>query len=69
MKRTDDNTSICMKNGILVYPVGLKGNNWKIEYSKNGKVIKTFDKVLTNNKQIQDAMKKTYKFLAEQLCQ
>lgn len=68
--REIDNTSICMKNGIAVYPVGVKGgrkSDWQIEYSEFGVVKQRFKKILTTSKQVNDAMRKTYKFLADEI--
>lgn len=55
---------ICFKNNVKVYPI-YKFRKWFIECDINGK-IKSFPKPLKSN-EIDNAMKKTYIFLAEKL--
>ena len=62
----DNIVSLCMKNGIKVYPVSFNKNH-KIEYSRNGIVTKTFDKILKTPKEVSNAMIKTYIYLAERI--
>ena len=62
----EDAVSLCMKNGIKVYPVSFN-NNHKIEYSRNGIPEKTFDKVLINSKEVNNAIIKTYIYLAKRI--
>tara|TARA_R110000803_G_scaffold76454_1_gene141084 strand:+ start:19369 stop:19557 length:189 start_codon:yes stop_codon:yes gene_type:complete len=58
--------SKCHKNGIRVYPVNTV-LGWKIEYTLNKKKYK-FDKVVNNNKDKNDAIVKSYLYLAEKYC-
>jgi len=57
---------ICFDNKIAVYPV-IFNKKHKIEYSINGIPKKRYDKILTTSKSVDEAMSKTYIFLAEKL--
>lgn len=56
--------SLCLKNGIKVYPVQINRKKIFIESDKNGKVTR-YKKVLDNIKDINKAIESTYIFLAE----
>jgi len=60
----EDAVSLCMKNGIKVYPVS-SGRYHKIEYSLNSVPKQRYSKVLDTPKKVSDAMIKTYLYLAE----
>lgn len=57
--------SLCLKNGIKVYPI-CKHGKWKIQSEFNGRK-KTFDKVLSGHKEVNEAMKKTYEYYYSKL--
>jgi len=56
----------CFKNGIKAYPVKTV-RGWFIEYVINKKPYK-FDKVLKNNKEINNAITLSYIYLAKKYC-
>ena len=62
-KHIDINTamSICLRNGIKVYPV-INGRMFQIEVDDNGKITK-FDK-LVDGKSVANAQSKTYRHYA-----
>ena len=57
----------CFKNKIIVYPVNTVVG-WKVEYVLKGKKYK-FNKVLNGNKEKNNAITKSYIYLAEKYCQ
>lgn len=61
-----DACKICFDEGIEVYPV-IVGKNHQIEYTKNGIIQKRYSKLLTTPKKVNDAMSKTYIFLAKKI--
>ncbi len=56
----------CFKNKIKCYPIKTS-LGWKIQYIINGKK-NTFNKTLNSNKEVNEAMTKTYIFLYEKYC-
>jgi hypothetical protein len=65
MKNISEAMSICFMNKIKVYPV-IAGKKHQIEYSKDD-VVQTRYKKILGKKEVNDAMTKTYFFLAKQL--
>lgn len=65
--REVDPMSICIKNGIRVYPVRSECGNFQIEYSVNHVVEKRFPKIISKQKDVSNAMRKTYEFLGSKL--
>ena len=59
-------SAICIRRGILVYPVVIGGRH-QIEYSNNGISQTRYKKILKTPKEINEAMTKTYIFLAKKL--
>lgn len=57
--------SICVKNEIKVYPVKRR-NGWFLQVNFKG-VLKTFEKRLDSNKDISDAVQKTYLHYAKKI--
>tara|TARA_R110002020_G_scaffold453632_2_gene668629 strand:- start:2827 stop:3042 length:216 start_codon:yes stop_codon:yes gene_type:complete len=57
---------ICFKEKIAVYPI-IKSKEHKIEYSVNGVVEKRYSKILSTKKQVNEAVKKTYIYLANSI--
>lgn len=64
--KPDEACKICLDKGIKVYPV-VSGNYFQIEYSVNNKPKKRFEKVLRKSKDVNDAMTKTYIYLAKKI--
>ena len=56
----------CFKNGIKCYPIKTS-LGWKIQYVVNGKKV-TFDKILNDNKEKNEAITKTYFYLVDKYC-
>jgi len=56
----------CFKNKIKVYPVNTVVG-WKIEYIFKGKKYK-FNKVLNGNEEKNNAITKSYLYLAQKYC-
>ena len=56
----------CFKNNIKVYPIKT-ALGWKIQYTMLNKK-NTFNKILGNKKEINDAIMKSYSYLAEKYC-
>lgn len=54
---------ICFKKGVTVYPTNTK----QVEYATNGIPTKRYKRVLGNKKEMNEALTKTYIFLAETL--
>ena len=67
MSREIDPMSICIKNGIRVYPVRSECGNFQIEYSVDKVPTKKFQKIISKQRDISDAMRKTYEFLGSKL--
>ncbi len=58
--------SICFKNGVKAYVICLNKNTFYIESIVSGKV-KRYSKSSKNNKEANEALKKTYIFLAKKI--
>lgn len=59
---------ICFDEDIRVYPV-ISGKNHQIEYSEKGVVKVKYTKILKSTKTVNEAITKTYIFLANELQQ
>lgn len=62
--KIDEAIKICLRNGVKVYPI-YKSGKWYIETMILDKK-KTFDKEV-QNKDIDNAIKKTYVYMAKKL--
>lgn len=58
---------ICIRNNILVYPIIIKYNQWRIRVDKNGIKLVVYDKILTTKDQVNKAMISTYIHFANKL--
>ena len=59
--------SICFKNKIIAYPVRYDSTNFHlIKIENNGKPT-TYQKILKTPKEVNEALTKTYLFLAKKL--
>jgi len=58
--------SICFKKGIKVYPVKV-GGTWRINVKEEGKSPIRYNKSVTEGKETNEAMTKTYIFLAKKI--
>jgi hypothetical protein len=63
----DDSVSKCIRNGVKAYVVIIAKNEFYIEYVIGDNKPKRLQKRLNNNKEANDALIKTYKFLANKL--
>lgn len=57
---------ICFSNDIKVYPV-VNGKFHQIEYSQKDVIKKKYSKILKTPKTLDEAMRKTYIFLAKKI--
>tara|TARA_R110000851_G_scaffold332337_1_gene508160 strand:- start:3955 stop:4164 length:210 start_codon:yes stop_codon:yes gene_type:complete len=62
----DKAMSTCIGRGIKVYPIAISKNSIFIESSNDG-LIKRYSKELKSLKEINEALRKTYIFLAEKI--